>query len=509
MAIALYARQSVERENSISCETQLEFCKSVIKPDERDEKILTFVDNGYSGGNINRDGFLKMMKQVQRQKIRKVIVYKLDRISRSLSDFVNILQEFKANKVEFVSSQESFDTSSPYGELIVKILMVFAEFERTSIINRITQAYAHRSEMGFYMGGRQPYGFELVPTVINNIKTKKLNPIPSEVEQLRYIFEVYAQENVSLRRLLNILIAENKTPHNGSDWTTAKLSTILKNPIYAKADSDVYDYYERHGVQMITDMNMFTGEYGAQLYGRNKHDPEKEDWSDMKLVLLTHHGIVDSDSWLKCQRKLEKNKQVGNSISNRTSWLSGKINCEKCGHTMTTIKGKINKDGEMRRYFNCTGKSHKRTCTGTKVSIYAEDLENMVYDCIDSKLSEMKETNRSTASSNAGEVNDLKLKVKEVERSERQLIDTMLSGGLNDDLLALVNQKATQLKRDKLALYDRIEDLKSRDNQTDVAVNLAKSWKNADYSRKKEVAMIMIHQIVISENGDTEVIWNI
>ena len=509
MAIALYARQSVERENSISCETQLEYCKSAIKPDERDEKVLAFVDNGYSGGNINRDGFLKMMKQVRQQKIRKVIVYKLDRISRSLSDFVNILQEFKANKVEFVSSQESFDTSSPYGELIVKILMVFAEFERISIINRITQAYAHRSEMGFYMGGRQPYGFELVPTVINNVNTKKLSSIPSEVEQLRYIFEVYAQENVPLRRLLSTLVAEDKKPLNGSDWTTAKLSTILKNPIYVKADSYVYDYYKRYGVKMITDINMFTGENGAQLYGRNKHDPNSDNWSDMKLVLLTHTGIVDSDIWLKCQRKLEKNKQIGNSISNRTSWLSGKIICEKCGHTMTTIKGKINKGGEMRRYFNCTGKSHKKSCTGTKVSIYAEDLENMVYECIDAKLSELKEVKRSAASSNTVEINDLKLKIKEVERAEKQLIDTMLSGGLNDDLLALANQKATQLKRDKLVLYERIEKLKNRDSQADVAVNLAKSWSKADYARKKEVAMIMIQQIVISENGDTKVLWSL
>ena len=100
MAIVLYARKSVERENSISCETQIEYCRSVIRPNERDEKILTFVDNGYSGGNVNRDGFQKMMKLIRQDKISKVIVYKLDRISRSLSDFVNILQEFKAHNVE-------------------------------------------------------------------------------------------------------------------------------------------------------------------------------------------------------------------------------------------------------------------------------------------------------------------------------------------------------------------------------------------------------------------------
>lgn len=509
MSIVLYARKSVERENSISCETQLEYCKAVIKPDERGEKILTFVDNGFSGGNINRDGFQKMMKLIRQGRVSKVIVYKLDRMSRSLSDFVNILQEFKAHKVEFVSSQESFDTSSPYGELIVKILMVFAEFERTSIINRVTQAYAHRSEMGFYMGGRQPYGFELIPTMIHNIKTKKLNPIPSEIEQVRYIFEVYAQENVSLRRLLDILIAENKKPLNGSAWSTAKLSTLLKNPIYVKSDSDVYDYYDRHGVQMITDTSMFTGEYGAQLYGHTKHKPDDPDWSDMKLVLLTHHGIVDSDIWLKCQRKLEKNKQITNSYSNQTSWIAGKVICEKCGHTMTTIKGKINKDGEIRRYFNCTGKSHKKICTGTKVSIYAEDLENMVYDCISEKLFELKEIKHTTAKGNTAEVNDLKLKIKAIEKSEKQLMDTMLTGGFNDDLLTLANQKASQLKKDRLALYERLEELKSKSDETDVVVNLTKSWKSANYSRKKAVAMIMIHKIIISEDGNTKILWNI
>ena len=509
MAIVLYARKSVERENSISCETQLEYCRSVIKPDERDEKIITFVDNGFSGGNVNRDGFQKMMKLVRQGKVKKVIVYKLDRISRSLSDFVNILQEFKEHKVEFVSSQESFDTSSPYGEMIVKLLMVFAEFERTSIINRVTQAYAHRSEMGFYMGGRQPYGFELVPTVIHNVKTKKLSPIPAEVEQVRYIFEVYAQESVSLRRLLDILVAEGKQPLNGSSWTTAKLSTLLKNPIYVKADSDVYDYYDRHGVQMVTDVSLFTGEYGAQLYGHTKHDPDAPDWSDMKLVLLTHPGIVDSDIWLKCQRKLEKNRQIGNSVSNPTSWLAGKVVCEKCGHTMTTIKGKVNKSGEMRRYFNCTGRSHKKTCTGPKVTIYAEDLENVVYECISAKLADLKEMNRTTRKGDTAEINELKLKIKAIERSEKQLLDTMLAGGFNDDLLALANQKATQLKRDRLALYERMEDLKSRGDETDVVVNMAKSWKTADYKRKKAVAMIMIHKIVIREDGSTKVLWNI
>lgn len=507
--IVLYARKSVERENSISCETQIEYCKMMMKPEERGEKVEIFVDNGFSGGNINRDGFQNMMKLVRQGKVSKVIVYKLDRISRSLSDFMNILQEFKEYKVEFVSSQEAFDTSSPYGELIVKILMVFAEFERTSIINRVTQAYAHRSEMGFYMGGRRPYGFELVPAIIHNVKTKKLNPIPGEAEQVRYIFEVYAQENVSLRRLQDLLIAEGKQPLNGSHWTTAKLSTLLRNPIYVRADSDIYDYYDRHGTQITTDLSLFTGEYGAQLYGHTKHDSANSDWSDMKLVLLTHPGLVDSDIWLKCQRKLEKNRQITNSYSNPTSWLAGKVICEQCGHTMTTIKGKPTQSGEVRRYFNCTGKSHKKICPGPKGSVYAEDLENMVYDCIAEKLADLKQTGHRSRNVERGEINDLKLKIKAIEQQEKQLLDMMLTGGFNDALLTIANQKATQLKQDRLALYARMEELSSRKEETDVVINLADSWQTADYQRKKAVAMIVIHKILIREDGSIQIIWNL
>lgn len=509
MAIVLYARKSVERENSISCETQLQYCKSTLKPDERDEEIITLVDNGFSGGNVNRDGFQKMMKLIEHGKVSKVVVYKLDRISRSTADFVNILQMFKEHNVEFVSSQESFDTSSPYGEMITKILMVFAEFERTSTINRVTQAYAHRSEMGFYMGGRQPYGFELIPTVINNIKTKMLSPVPCEAEQIRYIFEVYAQENVSLRRLLDILVNEGRMPQNGSDWTTAKLSAILKNPIYVKADSDIYDYFSNHGVLVVTDCSAFTGEYGAQLYGRTKHKRGDPDWSDMKLVLLSHQGLINSDIWLKCQRKLEQNKQVHKSVSNQTSWLAGKIICEKCGHTMTTIRGKVNKNGVMRRYFNCTGKTHKHKCKGPRTTIYAENLEEMVYECIAEKLSELKEPSFTSNTEELPVINDIKLRIKAIDKEEQQLVDLLLSGQLNDALLELTNRKASALKKSKLELYDRIETLKTNSADTGSAVNISKLWQNADYERKKAVAMIMIQNILINEDGNVKITWNI
>ena len=133
----------------------------------------------------------------------------------------------------------------------------------------------------------------------------------------------------------------------------------------------------------------------------------------------------------------------------------------------------------------------------------------MVYDCIAEKLSDLKGAKHKSETSNTAEINDLKLKIKAIEKSEKQLLDTMLAGGFNDDLLMIANQKATQFKRDRLELYDRIEELKSRGDEKDVVVNLAKSWKTADYNRKKAVAMIMIDKIIISEDGSTKIVWNI
>lgn len=117
--------------------------------------------------------------------------------------------------------------------------------------------------------------------------------------------------------------------------------------------------------------------------------------------------------------------------------------CEKCGHTMTIIKGKPNKGGETRRYFNCTGKSHMKICKGPKVSIYAEDLENMVYDCIAEKIKDLKSATRSVKRGDSSEINNLKLK--------------------------------SRLMRE----------LNSRSNETDTVVNLARLWQNQTTTEKR------------------------
>lgn len=503
--IALYARKSVSNINSVSCQTQLDYCRSALKPEEKSEKIITFVDDGFSGGNLNRDGYIRMMKLVKKGKISKVVVYRLDRISRSLVDFLEIMQTLKQHKVEFVSSQESFDTASPYGELIVRILAVFAEFERQSIIERVTQAYAHRSELGLYMGGRVPYGFSLEEATIHGIKTKILVPT-AEIEHVRFMFDTYSIGGVSLRRVMDNLIKEGLQPPDGGRWSTAKISTILRNPIYVRADASVYEYFSRLNANIVSDISEFDGTHGIQLYGQSKH--KADDLSDMKVIVMHHEGIVSSDVWLNCQRKLEGNKQINNSMSNTTSWLGGKLICSTCHKKLTVTKGGKRADGTSLRYFNCTGRSN-RSCKGTKVTLYADSLEAMADEMIAEKLATLKNCRRQVSSDNTGRLNLLKGKLLEIKAAQERLADLVMKDGLETDMLAILNAKAKKLAEEKREVSEKIEAIEAAESEVVNVINLVKEWEKASYDEKKAVVNLLIDKIIISEDGSVEVVWNI
>ena len=120
---AIYGRQSVDRKDSISIESQIEFCKYEL----RGGNFRQYTDKGYSGKNTDRPKFQELMADIKRGLIKRVVVYKLDRISRSILDFATMMETFQAYNVEFVSSTEKFDTSTPMGRAMLNICIVFAQ----------------------------------------------------------------------------------------------------------------------------------------------------------------------------------------------------------------------------------------------------------------------------------------------------------------------------------------------------------------------------------------------
>ena len=142
---AIYARQSVDRKDSISIESQIEFCKYEL----RGGNYKDYKDKGFSGKNTDRPRFQELMADIKRGLIRRVVVYKLDRISRSILDFATMMELFQQYNVEFVSSTEKFDTSTPMGRAMLNICIVFAQLERETIQKRVTDAYYSRCQRGF------------------------------------------------------------------------------------------------------------------------------------------------------------------------------------------------------------------------------------------------------------------------------------------------------------------------------------------------------------------------
>ena len=126
---AIYARQSVDKKDSISIESQIEFCKYELKGGNCKE----YKDKGYSGKNTERPQFQQLMRDIESGLVRKVVVYKLDRISRSILDFAKMMDFFQQYEVEFVSSTEKFDTSTPMGRAMLNIGIVLARLARETI----------------------------------------------------------------------------------------------------------------------------------------------------------------------------------------------------------------------------------------------------------------------------------------------------------------------------------------------------------------------------------------
>lgn len=183
-----------------------------------------FIDPGHSGASLERPGIIELMEAVEDGKFDIVLVYKLDRLSRSQKDTLYLIEDiFMANNVDFVSMQESFDTTTIYGRAMVGILSVFAQMERSTITERTLMGRAGRAEEGLWHGGgTDPIGYDYIEgeLVINN----------EEAKQVRAVYNLYAS-GFSVTDICRRMDGY-KTKHG--DWShTSTVGNVLDNPLYA------------------------------------------------------------------------------------------------------------------------------------------------------------------------------------------------------------------------------------------------------------------------------------
>ncbi len=500
---AIYTRQSVDKMDSISIESQLEYCKY----ETRGNPYKSYSDKGYSGKNTNRPAFEEMLEDIKQGKVSRVIVYKLDRISRSILDFANMMEIFAAHNVEFVSSTERFDTSTPIGRAMLNICIVFAQLERETIQKRVADAYYSRSKRGFYMGGRIPYGFEKTNTVIDGIRTSMYVPIPEEAEQIRLMYSLYANEDNSLGDIISYFNEHGIKHLRGGMWSVGRISDMLRNPIYVMADADVYDFFKSQGANVINPVSDYTGYNACYLYQGTVSKTRKQlDLTDKEIVLAPHQGIIPARDWIKCRIRCLNNRQSTRTCKATTSWLVGKVKCGKCGYGLTIVKANT----KWHRYFVCATSlaTKKENCKGTGGTIYADVLEEYMINAIRKKLSEFKTLSQKRKKQISPKINENKIRMTEIENEINDLLSKVV--GANAVLMQYINERVESLDAERKKLQEENISLTcNQDKQNfDVISSHVQDWDNVSFEDKQSVVDTLIKVIHIAD-GNIEITWNI
>jgi DNA invertase Pin-like site-specific DNA recombinase len=236
---AIYTRKSTEEgldQNFNSLDAQRDACENYIASQKSEGWLMArerYDDGGFSGGNMERPGLKKLLEDVRSGMVDIIVVYKIDRLSRSLADFAKLVEIFDEHKVTFVSVTQAFNTTTSMGRLTLNILLSFAQFERELAGERVRDKIAASRQRGIWMGGMPPLGYD--------VADRKLIPNPEEAKIVREMFTRFAAMP-SMATLVRDMRAKGVT---SKSWTTAKgierqgklitkgyVYKVFKNPVY-------------------------------------------------------------------------------------------------------------------------------------------------------------------------------------------------------------------------------------------------------------------------------------
>lgn len=338
---ALYVRVSTRyQEDKDSIPHQIKelegYCRHVLHIDDTE----VFSDVGKSGKNTDRPAFQRMMKKARSGQLSHVLVYKIDRISRNLVDFSLMYDEFKKNRVVFISLNEQFDTSSAMGEAMLKIILIFAELERKMTSERVSDIMMDRAQNGLWNGANVPFGYRW------DEESKFPVPDPVEADVVKLIFNLY-EETSSSCKIRDYLNRNNIRTKRDGEWTSKTVADIIRNPFY----KGTYRY-----------------NYRESPHGKIK--PEKE-WI---VKEHNHTAIIDDLQYERCNRTMDQNssQRRDQGFSHKRIHIhvfSGALVCSSCGaYFQAAKKDKGRSNGFAPSMYRCGNRFRKRSCNASGCS---------------------------------------------------------------------------------------------------------------------------------------------
>ncbi len=423
-----------------------------------------YVDGGYTGSNLKRPGIQKLM--VETDKFDVVLVYKLDRLSRSQRDKLYLIEEiFLPNDVDFVSMQESFDTSSPFGKAMIGLLAVFAQLEREQIKERTKMGRMARAKAGLHHGGGYiPIGY--------NYEDGHLVVNPYEAEQVRKIYEWYLAGG-SLASITDRLHAEGYTNRYGSYSSWSSVRNILGNETYT----------------------------GRLKFGE-------------VIVEHAHEAIITEEQFAAAQMLRERRQeQYGATAFQSKHLLTGMLFCGHCGaryykrnsgkYSYYACYSRTKQIKSMVKDPNCKNRNWK-----------AEDLEPRIDAKIRARLRSpdlMGELAAERPPAPADNRNaDIEKRIRDIDKQIARLMELYQRDDIPPDLLG---DNINKLYNEKTALQAALEPV---EEQESVSLDLARAlledaaavWDFADEAQKRRIMQSLIKKIVLTDD-DIDIQWAI
>ena len=347
---AIYTRKSTEdglEQEYNSLDAQREACEAYAVSQKHEGWVClpeAYDDGGFSGGTLERPGLQRLLEDIRGGRVDLILVYKVDRLSRSLLDFTRLIEIFEQHGVSFVSITQSFCTNTAMGKLTLNMLLSFAEFERAIISERVRDKIAGAKRKGKFTGGTPVLGYDIEP------ETHKLIVNPDEAKLVRHIFKRYAEvgSGLTIAKELNARGITTKTRRNnrgelkkGVAWNAPSIYRVLNNRTYLGET--------KHRDQI------FAGEHQA-IVSRNL-------WSSA-------HTIADSPQRPSHTSVKKPPRARGEAL------LGGIIRCGCCGDAMYPTWTK--RRGKIYRYYVCV-KAAKSGYDSCEVkSVPAGEIEGVV-----------------------------------------------------------------------------------------------------------------------------------
>ena len=379
---AIYSRKSKITGKGESIINQIELCKH-----EGNhlgiEKFIIYEDEGFSGKNIKRPQFQKMLIDAKEKKFNVLICYRLDRISRNISDFSTLINELDSLHISFISVNEQFDTSTPMGRAMMYIASVFAQLERETIGERVRDNMLELAKSGRWLGGQTPLGYESKKLSYLDAEFKEktmytLSPIKEELDVVKFIYDKYLQYK-SINQVFICIFQKNIKTKNGADFNKKRIQLILRNPLYVRANEAVMKHLEVIGMNV---MGKVDDKHGILTYNKSKGTRIKRDITEWIAAVSTHEGIIDAPAWLKIQQILDENKNKAPRLgTSAAALLTGTLKCSKCGKSMIVKHGHISAETNKKiQYYVCSTKDYSKGERCNNPNIRVDELETIVMD---------------------------------------------------------------------------------------------------------------------------------